>query len=91
MERPPKIGTDHTPIMLALSTNLIKIKVTVEDNYNLAHWQIFQTYISKWEQIELDRKNTQEIDNTTRKLIQNLKEAKKSSISDKIQNQQPYQ
>ena len=37
IQRGPKIGTDHTPIILTISTNLIKIRTTVRDNYNLPH------------------------------------------------------
>ena len=69
--RDPEIETDHTPIMLTIPTNTIKIKTAIRDNYNL-DWQFFQIHTSKWEYVELNGKQTQEIDKTTRKLIQHL-------------------
>ena len=47
IQRGPEIRTDHTPIMLTLSTNPIKIKTAARDNYNLADWQIFQIHTSE--------------------------------------------
>ena len=78
--RGPEIGTDHTPIMFTLSTNQIKIKTAARDNYTLADWQLLQIHISKWENVELNRKRTQEIRQTTRKLI-HLTEAKTRAVS----------
>ena len=59
-------GTDHTPIILTLSTNPIKIRTKARDNYNLADWKLFQVLTMKWENIELDGKNADEIDRVTR-------------------------
>ena len=69
IQRGPEIGTDHTPIILAISTNPIKIRSPARDNYNLADWQLFQVHTMKWQNLELDGKNTEEIDRITRQLI----------------------
>ena len=36
IQRGPEIGTDHTPIILTISTNPIKIRTTARYKYNLA-------------------------------------------------------
>ena len=69
IKRGPEIVTGHTSIILTISTNSIKIRTTTRDNYNLADWQLFQVHTMKWENIELDGKNTEEIDRVTRQLI----------------------
>ena len=80
IQRWPEIETDHTPIILTISTNPIKIRTKARDNYNLADWQLFQVHTMKWENIELDGKNTEEIDRVTRQLIQHITEAKNKAI-----------
>ena len=47
IQRGPEIGTDHTPIILTISTNSIKIRTKARDNYNLADWQLFQVHTIK--------------------------------------------
>ena len=76
IQRGPKIGTDHTPIILTISTNSIIIRNKARYNYNLADWQLFQVQTMKWENVELDGKNTEEIDRVTRQLIQHTTETK---------------
>ena len=41
IQRGSEIETDHTPIILTISTNPIKIRTTARVNYNLADWQLF--------------------------------------------------
>ena len=38
IQRGPEIGTDHTAIILTISTNPIKIRTKARDNYNFADW-----------------------------------------------------
>ena len=85
MQRGPEIGTDHTPIILTISTNLIKIRTKARDNYNLADWKLFQVHTIKWENVELDGKNTEEINRVTRKLIQHITEARNKAIPQKYE------
>ena len=66
IQRALEIGIDHTPTILTISTNSIKIRTKARDNYNLTDWQLFQVHTTKWENVELDGKNTNEIDRVSK-------------------------
>ena len=51
IQRRPEIGTDHTPIILTISKNPIKIRTNARHKYNLADWQLFQVNTMKFENV----------------------------------------